>query len=337
MAAGSSKLVEAGLLALDREGRVVSANPAGCELLGIESGKAAGARLKDLVEGLDFPEEDVATHLSLVHVRGKKKGESRRVSCTLTSAVVGKQRVWLVALQDLSGLMKREGELIEIADLAVKRLGQELHDSVCQQLAGADLVCQALLKKLDGNKDATALAGQVREMVKAGLTQARAISHGSAISEDRTLADNLKQLVRSMMTGFPGGCQMLVHYVHEDLPQAFKTHVCRIAQEALHNASRHGQAERATVRLFGSADKMALEVEDDGAGMDARTLRRGGLGINSMRERAGLLGGELAMESTPKKGTTIHLMVPLAAPPKGREVKAKGTKIHLVIPPQNSR
>ena len=56
-----------------------------------------------------------------------------------------------------------------------------------------------------------------------------------------------------------------------------------------------------------------------------------------MRERAGLLGGELAMESTPKKGTTIHLMVPLVAPPKGREVKAKGTKIHLVIPPQNSR
>ena len=335
MANPSNNLVAIGLLAVNHEGRVISSNEEGEALLGIKQGKAVGLRLVDLVDSLKFPEEDIATHLSMVHVLSKDE-DSRRIACTLTSAVVGDEKLWLVALQDLSGQVSREAELIEMADLAVKRLGQELHDSVCQQLAGADLVCQALLKRLEGDTKKTKLLEQVRRMVKDGLGQARAISHGSAISEDRTLADNLRQLVKSMMMGFSGGCRMLVHYVHEDLPKSFKTHVCRIAQEALHNAARHGRAEYATVRLFGSPSKMALEVEDNGIGMDARTLREGGLGMNSMRERAQLLGGELAMESVPDKGTTVHLVVPLETTlEEGREVKAKGTKIHLIIPPQD--
>ena len=336
MANPSNNLVTIGLLAVDHEGRVISSNEAGEKLLGIKPGKTVGLQLADLVDSLVFPQEDIATHLSMVHVRAKDE-DSRRVACTLTSAVVGEEKLWMVALQDLSEQMAREAELIEMADLAVKRLGQELHDSVCQQLAGADLVCQALLKRLEGEVNATKLAEQVRGMVKDGLGQARAISHGSAISEERTLANNLRQLVKSMMMGFPDGCRMLVHYVHEELPKKFKTHVCRIAQEALHNAARHGQAKRATVRLFGSPNKMALEVEDNGVGMDARTLRQGGLGMNSMRERAQLLEGELTIKSLPDEGTTVNLVAPLETPNKeGRKVRAKGTKIHLVIPPQDS-
>ncbi len=119
MANPSNNLVAIGLLAVDHEGRVISSNEEGEALLGIKQGKAVGLRLVDLVDSLKFPEEDIATHLSMVHVLAKDE-DSRRVACTLTSAVVGDEKLWLVALQDLSGQVAREAELIEMADLAVK-------------------------------------------------------------------------------------------------------------------------------------------------------------------------------------------------------------------------
>jgi two-component system sensor histidine kinase UhpB len=86
--------------------------------------------------------------------------------------------------------------------------------------------------------------------------------------------------------------------------------VYRVAQEALSNAARHSGAERVEVRLRRDEDDgVVLEVSDDGRGFAFDESQRG-LGINGMRERALLVGGELTIESRPEHGTTVRLDVP---------------------------
>lgn len=86
----------------------------------------------------------------------------------------------------------------------------------------------------------------------------------------------------------------------------------RIANEALHNAVRHGAAEHVTVRLDGRGSQLRLEVADDGIGFDPDDpeLRSRHLGLTSMEERARELGGRLDVRSAPGAGTTVTLEVP---------------------------
>ena len=82
-------------------------------------------------------------------------------------------------------------------------------------------------------------------------------------------------------------------------------------QEALGNAAKHATAKRITVRLTRSENVVTLAVSDDGVGFDASRLARGaGLGLIMMRERAGQLSGTFEVESTPKRGTMIRIVIP---------------------------
>jgi signal transduction histidine kinase len=96
------------------------------------------------------------------------------------------------------------------------------------------------------------------------------------------------------------------------LPAAQEEAVLRVAQEALHNALRHAGATAVEVRLEGRGRGAALRVSDDGRGFEPSAVRRAGrhLGLVSMRDRAGGVGGRLSVESAPGKGTVIEMEVP---------------------------
>ena len=81
-----------------------------------------------------------------------------------------------------------------------------------------------------------------------------------------------------------------------------------MAQEALHNALRHAGASGITVTLSKTPRLVVLEVSDDGHGFNPQAPA-GGLGLDSMRERAAAAGGRLAIRSGPK-GTTVRMTVP---------------------------
>ncbi len=86
----------------------------------------------------------------------------------------------------------------------------------------------------------------------------------------------------------------------------------RIAQEAITNIVRHSNAEQASVVVLQGQDEITLIVEDDGCGFNISAVPSDTrLGLTGMRERATLLGGVFDLESTPGKGTTIRLRIPL--------------------------
>jgi signal transduction histidine kinase len=89
----------------------------------------------------------------------------------------------------------------------------------------------------------------------------------------------------------------------------------RVVQEALSNAIKHSGAGEAKVELMGGSQEIHLRISDSGAGFRVEDVReKGGLGLVSMQERLRLMGGELWIESEPRRGTRIEARVPLTPP-----------------------
>ena len=85
----------------------------------------------------------------------------------------------------------------------------------------------------------------------------------------------------------------------------------RIVQEALGNAAKHSRATRIMVGLTRSSDEVTLTISDNGTGFDReRITTSGGLGLITMRERAGQLNGKFEFNTTPGRGTTITVVIP---------------------------
>jgi two-component system sensor histidine kinase UhpB len=189
------------------------------------------------------------------------------------------------------------------------RVARDLHDEVNQSLTGLLLRLEAAREaappELEGELAETkALANQaMREL----LSLARQLRPTAL--DDLGLAAATAGLVEQLGRG-----EIEADFAAEgdfsDLPDDAQLVVYRVAQEALSNAARHSGAERISVALRRRGDGgVALKVADGGCGF-AFDESEGGLGIAGMRERALLIGGELAIESRPGHGTTVRLTVP---------------------------
>jgi two-component system sensor histidine kinase ChiS len=100
----------------------------------------------------------------------------------------------------------------------------------------------------------------------------------------------------------------------QTLPLETAQAVYRIIQETLANVARHSQANHVAVSITFLADSIQVVIADDGLGFDPGK-KLPGVGLRSMRERAGMIGGEFAVESEPGKGTKITLSAPFQAEP----------------------
>jgi signal transduction histidine kinase len=194
------------------------------------------------------------------------------------------------------------------------RLARDLHDSVVQKLFGVVLAAQSAATLFDRDPDGA--RGQVQRLQE--LTQ-------DAIQELRSLIFQLRPPAvesEGLAAALAKHVQVLakVHRQHIDLVTSGEPRlrpgvddeVFRIAQEALHNALRHADADRLELRLEEREQLLVLTVRDDGVGFDpgATAHRSRRLGLTSMEERAASLGGALRIDSAPGVGTTIRLEVP---------------------------
>ncbi len=101
--------------------------------------------------------------------------------------------------------------------------------------------------------------------------------------------------------------------LEERLPPEIETTLYRVVQEALTNVVKHAGAEHVSIVISSRDRSVAAIVDDDGRGFDAGDVRADALGLLGMRERLALVGGTLAVESSPESGTTIAAQVPVSA------------------------
>ncbi|GAA3126782.1 hypothetical protein GCM10010466_17030 [Planomonospora alba] len=207
-------------------------------------------------------------------------------------------------------LYERSRELALVEERT--RMARELHDAVTQKLfslrltaqAAASLVTRDPGRALGELERVERLAGEALAELRAVIVELR-----PAELDRHGLAETLRKHVRLLDRLHPASFSFEEGEVCALGPET-EAAVLRIAQEALHNASRHAAAEAVTVRLGCEEGRLVMEVRDDGTGFDAAAVSGHGLGIASMGDRARALGGSVRVVSEPGRGTLVRMEVP---------------------------
>jgi Signal transduction histidine kinase len=216
-------------------------------------------------------------------------------------------------LNDRRRLKELEKEILEISDRERQRLGQDLHDGLCQHLAGIELMSQVLEQKLAPKSKADAarvaeIAGHVREAI--GQTRSLARGLFPVTLESEGLQSALQELAVNTEKMFGINCRLRVRGDARMSDVAAATHLYRIAQEAVSNAFKHGKAKEVMIELTLEPQGISLCVKDNGIGFSHEAAKNKGMGLRIMQYRAGMLGGTLSVEPNSDGGTSVVCLVP---------------------------
>jgi len=199
-----------------------------------------------------------------------------------------------------------------------KRIARELHDDTAQTLA-ALLVRLRLIRGLADDAAREESLEQLRTEVSAALDRVRRFARGlrPPALDELGLVPALESHIRSLSETAGAAIRLDANAAERELTSQAELALYRITQEALSNAVRHSGAEHVLVRIAHGEHWVTVTVQDDGKGFVVdRVLSSGqqGLGLFGMQERAAYVGGRVAIQSRPGRGTTIRAEVPVAGP-----------------------
>ncbi|UCF15158.1 MAG: PAS domain S-box protein, partial [Phycisphaerales bacterium] len=202
-----------------------------------------------------------------------------------------------------------ERELLNIVERERKRTGQELHDSIGQQLTGIALMLEALGERLADKSlaDEVAYAEKAQERIVRAAEQTRNLAKGlhpidldrhGLVSAMRILAANTEQF-------FGVSCRLTCNEAVVTRDASVTMNLYRIAQEAITNAVRHGHTKSIEIGLASEHGWLTMTVENDGLEFSARAGLDEGMGLRIMRHRAEVINGSLDIRKGPKGGTIV--------------------------------
>jgi signal transduction histidine kinase len=199
-----------------------------------------------------------------------------------------------------------EEQILAISEREQRRIGQDLHDGLCQQLTGIEFRNSVLVQQLAKHREAKAEAGRIGELIRDGTRQARLLAKGlSPVQlECDGLMSALEELTSNVSKLFSVCCRFACPQPVLVEDNTIATHLYRIAQEAITNAVRHGHAKSIVVSLSSSVDQSTLRITDNGVGFLAAARAKGGLGLRIMEYRAEMIGATFRIGSANGKGTT---------------------------------
>ncbi len=201
-----------------------------------------------------------------------------------------------------------EGEILEISDREQQRLGQELHDGLCQHLTAVAFMARAVALRLKNHrvievKDLEKISELVNEAAIDARNMARGL-HAAEVDAARLLPA-LRDLVSREIWKTP--CRLELKTKLNLRDDAVASHVYRLLREAVINAHKHAQAKEIVVEISQSNGKIIFSVTDDGVGLPAGRNNSPGLGFHIMNSRARSLGGRLEIKRPQRGGTRVAL------------------------------
>jgi signal transduction histidine kinase len=208
------------------------------------------------------------------------------------------------------------GRLINAQEEERARIARELHDDISQRMAFLQIGLEQFEQTLPTltSTDRKQLHN-LTEVASEMSTDLHSISHQlhPAKLDLRGLVPTMASFCREFSNQHELQVIFLNHDVPGQIPKDVALCVFRIVQEALRNIVKHTNSLEAKVELSVQDDELNLCISDSGAGFNPESIEgKGGLGLVSMRERVGLIGGQLAVESKPSDGTRIRVRVPLS-------------------------
>src|SRR5439155_17830036 len=208
----------------------------------------------------------------------------------------------LVANKELKGEIERrkglEGEILAISDREQQRLGQELHDGLCQHLTAVAFMARSVSLRLKNHRVIEVSdIDKIAELVNEAAADTRNLSHAlHRLDVDAVgFVTALEDLVDREIWKIP--CRLEIKPSFHINDDAVAAQLYRIAREAVINANKHAAAREIVIKLERSSRGMVLHVIDDGVGFSHQPTLKPGLGLHIMDYRSRMFGGRLVIDS----------------------------------------
>ena len=211
-----------------------------------------------------------------------------------------------------------EHELLEITEKERRRIGLDLHDDLGQKLSGVALMAKGLQLKLAKQKSADEAkeAGKIHTLLEQAMHHARDLAHDLATLEftEQDLTVALKNLLTHVKESFPIPCRFKVDAEVPPLEPGVVRQLCKIAQESLTNAIKHGKARQVAIMLSNGDSALTLTIRNSGTPFPSVVGQNAGMGLRIMKYRANLIGATLKIEPGRPDGTVVTCRLPLQSP-----------------------
>ena len=323
-----------GIITIDEEGHIESFNQAAEEIFEYAEEEVLGENINILMPEPYRSEHDsyLRSYLETGHrqiigigreVEGRRKdGSVFPMDLAVSEVQLNGRRLFTGIVRDISERRRLEREILKASEQERRRIGHDLHDNLGQQLTGIGLLSRGLARKLaDREAPEAADAAEIEHLVKEADEQARGLARGlvPVDVEAKGLAAALRRLASHTERLFEVQCTFREAgsaAVHDNTAAV---HLYRIAQEAVNNAVKHGQAARIAIMLASGAERTRLRIKDDGVGFpeeeaETHESQASGMGVRTMHHRARMIGASLEIQSTCGEGTAVTCTMRSQAP-----------------------
>ncbi|HEY9068713.1 MAG TPA: PAS domain S-box protein [Candidatus Ozemobacteraceae bacterium] len=264
--------------------------------------------LRDITERRKVEQELKQAHRELEQRVRERTAELEAINAQLHAEVARRRRI--------------ERFMLHFPEKERAAIGKELNDGLCQELVGIRFLCDAVRENLLGQDDMVIeeVSG-IRDLLNDAVKQAKAMARGldPILIDPQGLASSLETLAETTSTLFNISCRFAGGPGGEVEDPDLALNFYRIAQEAIHNAIRHGDARNIELSLTGTGGEICLTVTDDGCGIAARPANPGGLGTKIMEYRMRAMSGTLQFRERDGGGTIVACAAPVR---KGRRLRA---------------
>ncbi len=308
------------IITIEEHGIIESVNPAAEKMFGYAAAELLGKNVKVLMPSpyRDEHEGYVANYCrtgraKIIGIGREVVGQRRDgtvfpLDLAVSEVRFGDKRLFTGFVRDLTDRKSLEQEVLNISDREQRRIGQDLHDGLGAHLTGIELMTRGLQQKLAGKSQREAQrAGDIAAHVREAIGQTRALARGLSpvVQEPEGLMSALQDLAANTSKMFRVTCQFESNPLVLIADYSVATHLFRIAQEAVSNAFKHGQAKHVLIRLSAAGPKVVLMVKDNGVGLPKNLTGTKGMGLRIMQYRASLIGGSLAIQRDLDGGTSV--------------------------------
>ena len=228
-----------------------------------------------------------------------------------------KQEVDRARIDALERTRELEQEIVRVSEREQRRIGQDLHDGLCQHLAAIGFAAKSLADDLEKcERPETTAAQEIEALLKEAVIEARDLARGMfPVQMD---AAGLSAALEGLAATTSRLTATKVVFTEIGEPHisdaATAMHLYRIAQESVANALKHGSARRVSITLEGVGDILRLRIDDDGQGFFGNPSTVGGMGMRTMAYRARLIGATLEIQERDGPGTCVWCEIRPQAP-----------------------
>ncbi|TLD69308.1 PAS domain S-box protein [Phragmitibacter flavus] len=247
-------------------------------------------------------------------VARRKDGSVFPMDLSVGEVNLPKGRFFTGIIRDITDRKELEEKILEISEEEQNRIGQDIHDDLCQQLAAIGCLAKVAHTNLKRTNDAEAESlAEIVRLVSQANARAREMSRGlvPVVLDSAGLMSALEELARGTERIFGISCTFDCDPPVEINDNKLAVQLYRIAQEAVGNAIKHSRADQMQIDLSFDDGNIVLGVRDNGTGIPDHALRPGtGMGLLTMNHRAKMLGGTVTVRPDSLGGTEVVCVVP---------------------------